>query len=187
MPVWLLVTIAAVTSVLVAIGLVALSRKSTDKPAAAGGQAPGVTTPSPDPAADTQDMKIGTTINVTEDGNSWTVTVNKVTYRTTGCGSGEFDISDPDKGDAYVLIDVTYQTITGLGSYNPFDWSVVDADGNEYDEVTPFSECKPELDSSNSLHGKRHGIAVIEVKKGVQHGQVIYAGRFGDDSSSWDF
>jgi hypothetical protein len=154
-----------------------------------GGASPnGGGTSTPGGGDNTQDLKMGDSVTVTdEDGSTMSVTVSSVKYRTTGCDTGEFNLSDPQKGDAYVVIDVTYNVTSGKGSYNPFDWSVVDSDGNQSSEVSVFADCKPELGSSNSLHGKRHGLVVVEVKTGVEHGQVIYSTPLGDDSASWDF
>ncbi len=71
-------------------------------------------------------------------------------------------------------------------SYNPLDWSVVDKTGNESSDPA-FTECKPELGSSNALVGKRHGIVAIEVKAGVTHGQVVYSEGLGDVTSTWNW
>jgi hypothetical protein len=141
-------------------------------------------------STNTKHMKVGTTITVTDgdgDGDSMNVTVNKVTYRTTGCDTGDFNISDPQPGDAYVLLDVTYAVSKGTGSYNPLDWSVVDSAGHESDDSLTFADCKPELNSSDNLTDTRRGLVVIEVKKGATHGQAVYSPDFGESSSSWDF
>jgi hypothetical protein len=136
----------------------------------------------------TENLPVGQTVNFNDgQGNSMNVTVNKVTYQTKGCGSNDLGLSDPQKGDAYVVIEVTYEVVKGTGSYNPFDWSVVDTAGNESGDPGIFADCKPELDSSNSLHGKRHGLVVIEVKAGVKHGQAIYTRGFSDTGATWKF
>lgn len=150
------------------------------------------TTPSagstPPATGNTQGLKLGSATVVSDDsGNSMNVTVNKISYRTTGCDTGDFNISDPDTGDAYVVIDVTYAVTKGVGSYNPFDWSVVDKAGNQSDNLAIFADCKPELDSSNNLHGTRRGLVVVEVKKNVTHGQAIYSTNLGETTASWGF
>jgi hypothetical protein len=208
-PVWAIVTIVVVLVVCCGGGTIAgiLAYNSDDKPNTPtatttngpvttdtngpGGSTGGDGGPTGAPTGggdNTQDMHLGDSITVTDDdGSTMSVTVNSVKYRTTGCDTGEFNLSDPKKGDAYIVIDVTYNVTSGKGSYNPFDWSAVDKDGNESSDIAIFADCKPELGSSNALHGKRHGLVVLEVKSGVTHGQVIYSTALGDDSASWDF
>jgi len=138
-------------------------------------------------AAKPKTLGLGDTVDINDgDGNKWTVTVNKVTYRTKGCGDDFDGMEDPKKGDAYILIDTTYQSVSGKASYNPLDWSVVDTKGDESTDPG-LTDCKPALSSSNSLVGKRHGIVVIEVKKGVEHGTAVYQTPLGETSTSWTF
>lgn len=130
-------------------------------------------------------LKPGDTVNINDGtGNKWTVAVNKVTYQTKGCGDPA--LTNPSKGNAYVLVDVTYTTIAGKGSYNPLDWSVVDKDGNEYTDPG-LTECKPDLGSGDGLVGKRHGIVSIEVRAGLSHGQVVYSEGLGDVTPTWNW
>ncbi len=195
----LIVGIVAAVILLCIGGIVAAALTASDKTGTGSGTGTNVAGPgpittgaapattAPGASGDTQGLKVGQTITVTDDSDSWDVTVNSVTYRTTGCDTNDLGISDPDKGDAYVLIDVTYRVTGGVGSYNPLDWTVVDKSGNEYDPAL-FADCKPVLDSGNALRGMRHGIVTIEVKAGVTHGEVDYsAGLFDDSSSSWNF
>ncbi|HKD97201.1 MAG TPA: hypothetical protein VKB69_06300 [Micromonosporaceae bacterium] len=207
---WIIVGIVVLAvAAAIGIGLVVLAKnKSGGTTPRANSTGPGASTPpstppttpgtSPSPRGTggnppanngTQNMAMGTPITVSDgDGNAFTVTVNKVTYRTTGCGSNDFGLSDPADGDAYILIDVTYVTTKGVGHYNIFDWTVEDTAGKTYDDLGLFADCQPSLDSSNNLHGTRHGVAVIEVKKAVQHGRVVYTpGLLADTSSTWKF
>jgi hypothetical protein len=129
-------------------------------------------------------LKPGESVNVSDgSGNKWKVTVNKISYQAKGCDSASTD--QPDKGNAFVLVDVTYQSTAGKASYNPLDWSVVDKDGNESDYEI-FSGCKPALDSGEAV-GKRHGIVVFQVKAGTMHGQAVYSAGLGDSTSTWNW
>jgi hypothetical protein len=134
-----------------------------------------------------QNLTPGQSIEVTDGRGTTTVTVNSVKYRTTGCTADDLHLSDPQAGNAYIVIEVTYDVTRGTGSYNPFDWSVVDNAGDESTDPGFFAGCKPDLSSGNNLQGKRHGLVVVEVPKSVTHGQVVYSPGFQDATASWKF
>jgi hypothetical protein len=189
--------------VIVVIGVVIAKNNASDTPSANGpatnqptattGATDTTTTP---PVTDTngggggggqQNLTPGQSIVVTDSSGTMSVTVNSVKYRTTGCTSDDLGLSNPDAGNAYIVIEVTYNVTKGTGSYNPFDWSVVDGAGNESSDLGFFAGCKPDLSSGNNLSGKRHGLVVIEVPKAVTHGQVVYSPGFQDSTASWKF
>jgi hypothetical protein len=112
------------------------------------------------------------------------VTLNKVTYKTKGCG----DYADPDHGRAFLILDMTYVQTAGVGSYNEFDWSAANPSTGDTYEDPGFSNCGPELSSSNGLRGKHHGLVTLDVPAGFKHGQILYsAGLLDDNPSSWKF
>lgn len=140
--------------------------------------------PTTPPADDnsTQDMPLGSTIDVTSDDGATEVTVAKVAFRTRGCGSYPL----VDKGKGVMTIDVTYKETSGVGSYNPYDWTIRDTAGNEYDQ-SGFTGCGT-LKSSNGLHGKVHGLVDFEVPPKLRHGEIVYsAGLLDDNPASWKF
>lgn len=129
-------------------------------------------------------LPMGRTIHVADDDVTMNVTVNGVTYRTTGCGG---NLTNPSMGKAYVVIDVTYTVTSGVGSYSPGDWSVIDDAGSEYSDGGYLAFCSPVLAMRNDLRGTTNGTLAIEVPIGMTHGKIVYDILGDEPSASWVF
>lgn len=87
------------------------------------------TTPQPAtsrPAPSTYGLPVGATITAADSatGAKWDVTLNTVTPYTPG----SYDMPPP-AGQHYIIIDVTYNVITGPADANEWDWTAKDHTG----------------------------------------------------------
>lgn len=101
-----------------------------------------------------------------------------VKHATDGGGeSGE----KPKNGN-YLLIDVQYEATEVAYNYNPYDWTIGDADGRTFEYGTSYyaGDVK-ELNSGTVAKGSkaRGGVIVIDAPKGQL--TLEFGGGFGSD------
>lgn len=153
-------------------------------------QAADVAEPTEEPtedAAETMNMKLGTTITVTTDDGTVEVTVSKQTKykspRTTAC---QQYMPKPDNG-YYLVFNVKMEVVSGTGSINPLYFTHVDPDGGTSEAIGGmFSGCGKPLDSGNDMRAgtKRSGQLVFD--SASTKGAVEFGGSFfGGTQASW--
>lgn len=103
--------------------------------------------------------------------------------RVTDAG-GEY--GEKPKNGNYLLIDVQYTATDGTYNYNPFDWTVRDADGRTYS----LSDGGNYQGKINVLHSgtvakgsKARGIVVVDAPKGAL--TLELGGGFGNAPATW--
>lgn len=137
-PRWLLTGIGLLTALFIGVGIANSGNHTTMTPASASSSAPaspvpsttapGTSTAPPSDTSGNYNADIGSTLNVQSDTDHWTVTVNSVKPYSPG----EFD-SAAGAGYHYVVANVTYKTITGKASPNPWDWKSKEDNGQTHD------------------------------------------------------
>ncbi len=100
-------------------------------------------------------------------GESADITLVKVDWKPT------VEYGEPAPGNRFVAIDVLYKATVDGASYNPYDWSMVDFDGFNYDRTSGAR--KPELAGSTTLPlgRKAQGWVTFEVPQDVHSFEVV--------------
>jgi hypothetical protein len=141
------------------------------------------TTAEPTSSGSPTGLAIGETSGITasDDGGSAEIHVLSVKHATDGGGeSGE----KPKNGN-YLLIDVQYEATEGAYNYNPYDWTIRDADGRTFEYGTSYyaGDVK-ELNSGTVAKGARaRGVVVIDAPKGPL---TLEFGGFGNAPATWN-
>lgn len=146
------------------------------------------TTEAPEPASDTFDLPLGTTVVVTTDDGTVEVTVSKQTKfkspRTTACKPY---MPKPDNG-YYLVFNVKMEVVKGTGSINPLYFTYVSPDGATDEGLGgSFSGCGDSMDSGNDLRTgtKRSGQLVFDTAS--KKGSIEFGGTWfgGGVQASW--
>lgn len=104
---------------------------------------------------------------VTQVGETTDITLEKVAWKVKPA------FGDPADGNRYIAIEVLYEATADEASYSPYDWSMVDFDGHNWDRS--FVGKEPDLQSSNALPigRKARGWVTFEVPKDVGSFEVV--------------
>lgn len=149
------------------------SSSSTDDPTIDDTSSP---TPTEIPTA-----KVGETLNVTTDDSAGTITLLAVRV----VAPGQYD-TKADNG-RYIQVVLAAKGTTGTFSINPYDFALVDADGQEYDQSYVDAAKGPDL-RARDLHvgQKAKGSIIYDAAKGPL--TLAYrGGGFGDeDVAAWE-
>lgn len=124
----------------------------------------------------------GAGITASNDDGGASIAVLSVQRKTAGTG----DYSKPPKNGNYVLIDVSYTCTSGTWNYNPFDWTVRDADGRTYDTSAGYLSGYTDgtLDSGTVAKGaKARGTLVVDAPKGAL--TLEYSAGFNSAPATW--
>ena len=96
---------------------------------------------------------------------------------------GQFE-QKPEKG-AFLILDVGFVGKTGAVPYNPFDFTVKDAAGHEYDGAYAQLD-EPELSSGKLKVGaKARGSLVFDLPRGAVTLTLAPSGSLRDDLATW--
>ncbi len=115
------------------------------------------------PLSDSRGLAVGEPVTVSGTDGKATVTLVKAEPNTVA-GS---EFADPPKLGNDVLLEVSYEATEGTSSYNPFDWSLRDADGRQYQDAS-YSGFDPLLSSGvlAAAGSKARGLIVIDALVG---------------------
>lgn len=109
-------------------------------------------------------------------------TIEVLTTERTNSSLGEYGDS-PTKG-AYLVVEVNYECTDGQFDYNPYDWTVRDAEGRSYDQAYIGGFTGDSLNSGTIAKGaKARGTIVFDVPEGALN--LEYSHGFGAPAV-WD-
>jgi hypothetical protein len=131
--------------------------------------------------------KVGTALPLqwTEGGKvsaTGSVTVNSA--KRVAEFKGDYTTDTPKKG-VYLVVDISYALETGSTDYNPYDWSVRDAEGHEYREafVTQDDANEPLHSGTLTKGQKARGVIYFDIPKGAV--TLEYSVGYGDAGAQW--
>lgn len=140
-------------------------------------------TPNPTPSADdVTDLEIGDGITATGANDRTSITVVGVAPRKTAVR----EYGSSPKNDAFYNFLIQYECLEGTCSYNPYDFTLRDSDGVEYDQAYDGA-VEPTLDSGELRAGtKAKGTIAFDLGSGVYY--LEYRSNFlSDDVAVWKY
>lgn len=144
-------------------------------------KAPTVVKPSSAPAPSPYGAKVGSVLHVTgDDGATWTVTVNSVTYHQAGA-----DDEPLPAGQHYIQVNVTYRALTGKASPNEMDWESKQANGQTGNVHILVDSGTGELASNDIAAGQlATGNIWLAVPNGAHGTTIVYSSGLSE-AGSW--
>lgn len=119
---------------------------------------------------------------VTASDSDGSASIKVVSVKRETKAFSEYD--DPPKYGNFVIFDILYTGTSGTFNYNPFDWTVRDADGRAYEMTPAFGFDGPELHSGTLSKGSNaRGFVIFDAPKGLL--TLEYAPGFGSAPAVW--
>ena len=167
-----LATLATIASSAAIVGEIQKSQAAQT----AAAEDPAATEAAPAPSSGTANDANSFTVTVSE-GNTAKVTVTDALYVTE---IPSMSYLKPNNG-GFLLVEVSWETLTGTSSSNPANFEAYDADGNEGERIYLEEGGLPsEMDSQA---GKVHsGVIAFDIKSGPTN--IVVVDDFGDKASS---